>query len=416
MFRTLENCRLCGSKFFPNIFQLKPTPAANGLFENQESALSCNRFPLNLVMCSYCKHVQLREIVNPQLLFGKYIYKSGTSSSFVQHFNDLASTLRSEFPLASNVLEIGSNDGTLMKYLSLNGFQVVGIEPSDELVEDCLDSGLNVIRGYLEENMREYLKEKYGNFDLILGNNVFAHIDDLPKAFEIVYELLEENGYFIFEVAHLEKVLTDGYFDTIYHEHMSYHSAIALRNFLDYKNVFEIVRIEKIGTHGGSLRFFLGKKGQHSIEASVSKIINEEIELGLDGPQIISTIEMRTNSLREKICEFLSKFLKEGPYLIGYGAPAKVVTFLAQMDLEKIGIKFVIDDNLSKQGKFLPGSGIMIDSLENVVFNIPIGQAVLCFIFPWNLSEEIINKIKDAFPSGSRYVNFFPDIEVGAIP
>jgi len=415
MFRTLTNCRLCSGEFFQKTLKLKSTPPANELYATREGAKTAEKFPLEVVMCQECRHVQLKHIVNPKRLFDDYIYKSGTSRFFNDHFDNLASILVSEFKVDNYVLEVGSNDGILLAALAKRGIKSIGIEPSDFLAKECIKNNLNVYNSYLDQRVVNEIIKSHGQASIVLGNNVFAHIDDMKTAFKNVFELLDDLGIFIFEVAYFKYILIDGLFDTIYHEHMSYHTATALEKFA-LETGFKLFRIEEISSHGGSLRFYLSKDQSRPIDQSVEKIKKEEINLGLNEVDVLSLIEEKIKKIKVGADIMLKEIrMKPNEVFVGYGAPAKVVTFLAQMEMEDMDLIGIVEDNFDKQSKFLPGSGFAINSLEEIKKSITKNKTKdLCInflIFPWNLKSEIIEKLGKWAPRNSNAVVFFPSVE-----
>jgi SAM-dependent methyltransferase len=415
MFRTLTNCRLCSGEFFQKTLRLKSTPLANELYKTKEKARAAEKFPLEVVMCQKCNHVQLKHIVNPKRLFDDYVYKSGTSRFLNNHFDDLASKLLSEFEIDSYVLEVGSNDGILLTSLAKRGVKCIGIEPSDFLAKECVKNNLNVYNSYLDQKIVAEIIQTHGKASIVLGNNVFAHIDDMRTAFKNVFDLLDNSGIFIFEVAHFKYILTDGLFDTIYHEHMSYHTAIALQKFA-FEAGFNFFRIEEIPSHGGSLRFYLSKDKDQSIDQSVEKIIKEEINLGLNKVEVLSLIEEKIKKIKLAADIMLKEIgMRPNEVFVGYGAPAKAVTFLAQMDMEDMDLIGIIEDNIDKQSKYLPGSGFSINSLEkiqrSIIKNRDKELRINFLIFPWNIKSEIIEKLGKWAPKNSNAVIFFPSVE-----
>jgi len=415
MFRTLTNCRLCSGEFFQKTLRLKSTPPANELYKSKDEARAAEKFPLEVVMCQKCRHVQLKQIVSPKRLFDDYVYKSGTSRFFNDHFDNLASTLVAEFKVDNYVLEVGSNDGILLASLSKRGIKSIGIEPSSFLAKECVNNNLNVYNSYLDSKVVAEIIQSHGHASIVLGNNVFAHIDDMRTAFKNVFDLLGNSGVFIFEVAHFKYILMDGLFDTIYHEHMSYHTAIALEKFA-LETGFKLFRIEEIPSHGGSLRFYLSKDKDQLIDQSVEKTIKEEVSLGLNEVEVLSSIEGKIKNTKLAADIMLKEIsMKSNALFVGYGAPAKVVTFLAQMDMEDMDLIGIIEDNIDKQSKYLPGSGFVINSLEEIQRSIiKNGSKELCInflIFPWNLKSEIIEKLGKWAPKNSNAVVFFPSVE-----
>ena len=415
MIKTLSNCRLCTGNFFEKTLKLKSTPPANELYPTKDSAKKAEKFPLEVVMCQKCRHVQLKHIVSPKRLFDEYIYKSGTSKFFNEHFDSLASKIASEFPVNNYVLEVGSNDGVLLTSLNKRGIKSIGIEPSEYLAKECINRNLNVYNSYLDETTVVKITQSHGKASIVLGNNVFAHIEDMKGAFKNVFEILEDSGIFIFEVAHFKYILTDGLFDTIYHEHMSYHTATALESFATASG-FKIFRIEEISSHGGSLRFYLSKNHDKLKEPSVELIKNDELKLGLNQVEALSLIEDKIKETKESAARMIKDIgLGDNTVFVGYGAPAKVVTFLAQMELEEINLIGVIEDNVEKQNRFLPGSGFAIKSLEEMKKLISVNESNEVFlnflIFPWNLKKEIVEKLSKWVPKNSNAVVFFPKVE-----
>ena len=415
MIKTLSNCRLCTGNFFEKTLKLKSTPPANELYPTKDSAKKAEKFPLEVVMCQKCRHVQLKHIVSPKRLFDEYIYKSGTSKFFNEHFDSLASKIASEFPVNNYVLEVGSNDGVLLTSLNKRGIKSIGIEPSEYLAKECINRNLNVYNSYLDETTVVKITQSHGKASIVLGNNVFAHIEDMKGAFKNVFEILEDFGIFIFEVAHFKYILTDGLFDTIYHEHMSYHTATALESFATSSG-FKIFRIEEISSHGGSLRFYLSKNHDKLKEPSVELIKNDELKLGLNQVEALSLIEDKIKETKESAARMIKDIgFGDNTVFVGYGAPAKVVTFLAQMELEEINLIGVIEDNVEKQNRFLPGSGFAIKSLEEMKKLISVNESNEVFlnflIFPWNLKKEIVEKLSKWVPKNSNAVVFFPKVE-----
>lgn len=251
MFKTLNSCRLCSGNFYQKSLKLKDTPPANELYPSRELAIAADKFPLEVVMCKECKHVQLKHIVNPKRLFDEYVYKSGTSNFFINHFDKLAELISKSYPVTSYVLEVGSNDGILLESLSKRNIKSIGVEPSEYLAKECIAKGQIIYNSYFDKETADKIVETHGNASVVLGNNVFAHIDNLREAFDNVSKVLNPEGLFIFEVAHLKYILIDGIFDTIYHEHMSYHTAISMEKFC--KNFgLKMIKIEKVSSHGGA--------------------------------------------------------------------------------------------------------------------------------------------------------------------
>jgi SAM-dependent methyltransferase len=312
------------------------------------------------------------------------------------------------------VLEVGSNDGTLLKSLSERGARAIGIEPSESLCLLSEEMNLNVVHGMLDEQTVSIALPNNEKVDVVVANNVFAHIDDIAGALDVISRITGEGGSFIFEVAHLQSLIEKSLFDTIYHEHMSYHSVLALEPFLGKAN-FKIYDVEKIPTHGGSIRVFARKvsdKSEFAASSNVESILEEEITAGLNSPELLVRLRDSISRIRES-SRMLFSDIEENYVLFGYGAPAKLVTFMNEMDLQKLPFIGVVDDNIDKQGKFLPGSGIPIVPNVDLIELAKVSTKPLAVvIFPWNLKDEIVEKLRAFLPAGSRAIWLLPSPEM----
>ena len=393
-FRELQKCRLCGGEFYEASVKLIDSPLANELYPSRELAIKADTFALVIVMCTDCKHIQLKHIVDPGRLFSDYIYASGTSSTFQNHFGKLAGKIAKLIP-GGIALEVGSNDGTLLESLRGHGIVTIGIEPSEYLAKMSQNKCDFMYHDFLNASLSQKIVEKHGKIDLVVGNNVFAHIDDLMDAFKNVMELLKTNGYFIFEVAHVLSLVRNHLFDTIYHEHMSYHSVTSLEPVLRGIG-FNLIEVEEIDTHGGSIRVICQKSSDTSqLSDSIQAILAKENSAKLTSdqwmPEFNSYMQVLLHETNGGISEFPANTI-----WIGYGAPAKAVTFINEFSLTSLDIKGIIDDNPGKQGKFLPVSGIGVvskDELLRKAAEFAPKSEVACIIFPWNLSEEIVERL-----------------------
>lgn len=410
-YRVNLHCRLCSGEFYSESLKLLDTPLANELYIDSATAMTASRFPLEVVMCKECKHVQLRDIVDRKRLFGKYIYKSGTSGFFRDHFHNLAKTIAQLVPQSSLVVEIGSNDGFLLQSLQQMGLSAVGIEPSEILARQCRFNGLNVVEDFLSEKNLNLIHTTFGIPDVVVANNVFAHIDDMRNAVRLIRNLLSPTGIFIFEVAHWLKLVENNYFDTIYHEHMSYHTLGSLIPFLENFE-FSVYNVEEIESHGGSIRVYASRNPSVPKNSSITTLLKKEDQAGVSAPGIFAMMQEKISNKRNQVQRLLSN-LDGQAQVFGYGAPAKIVTFLSEMNLEQIEMMGIIDDNLEKQGKYLPSSAFQILPTSVIEEQLRRKQGqVTCLIFPWNLGEELITKLKKFMPRDSKAICFFPQVTI----
>ena len=398
-FKKIKICRICNGKFYKYSLKLKPTPIANCLFSTYEEAVLAKRYPLEIVMCKNCKHIQLKYILKPELLFNNYVYASSTSVYFQNHFQLLANFIANNFDENISIVEIGSNDGYLLRQLNNHKFKVFGIEPSKILADMSRCDNITIVNDYLNKHSVNNILLQNGQVDLVIGNNVFAHIDNLKESFSLVNNILKNNGSFIFEVNNFNKIVELGYFDTIYHEHYSYHTITGLL-YLIKSSGFSIDDVQEIDTHGASFRFILKKTKNFYVSETANILLQKEI---------ISTdmFKLLKRTIKNKKHEYkkILKIYKNCP-IVGYGAPAKLITFIYQLGYKKFPLSKIIDDNKLKQNKYIGGLGLeitqTISGFSDTVF----------IIFPWNVSGEIKNKINNLKIKNSKILSFYPTVQI----
>ena len=247
-------CRLCRSSQLSSVLELASTPPANAFISKENLEFSQKKYPLELFFCEKCSHVQLTEVINPKELFDHYVYVSGTSPVFVEHFASYANSVVETYKPSTNnyILDIGSNDGTLLKIFKRLGYRTIGVDPAIEISKKAQEDGIETINEFFNWETSEKIKTKYSLASLITANNVFAHCDDLIGFTKAVSNLLTNDGLFVFEVSYLLDVYQKTLFDTIYHEHLSYHSVLPLIKFF-HSNNMELIDVCRVDTHVGGL-------------------------------------------------------------------------------------------------------------------------------------------------------------------
>lgn len=415
--RKISKCRICGGDFLEYRLKLQDSPLANELFESRDLALDADLFELEIAICSICKGNQLTTIVSAERLFSNYSYDSGISREMTLALKDCANYISTLVEKDSAILEIGSNDGTLMKELeSEYGLSAVGIEPSGRHAKACVDLGLSVVHGLAtSESLSEAKKIAGKKFSLAVGNNVFAHIDNLIEVIKEISKVLTDDGLLVFEVSYFGKVVNNGLFDTIYHEHMSYHTVASVEHLLRISG-YSLVEVQEIPTHGGSIRV-TAKVGNHPRSENISSLIKEEIAAGLDSEQGLKTLFDRILRIKVESTNYLMSQIAQGSLLSGYGAPAKAVTFITELGLNDLPWFGIVEDNLFKQGKYLPQSGIRLMSSTDYIQELSQKNvdSVTVIILPWNMDKEITSKIANLLEgTGIRYesVCLFPGLRI----
>ena len=375
------DCRCCGKKDLKRVVSLGLQPLANNLKTKKKQEI--DTYPLEMNYCPNCHNCQLSVAVDPKKMFSNYLYTSSTSKTFRDHFVNAAKKYVKEFnlnPKKSYILDIGSNDGIALKpFKKLNFKKILGIEPAKNLANLANKNKIKTFNGFLTKKNLKKIKK---NADLILASNVFAHSDDLKEMAECMISLLSKKGTIIIEVQYLMNTLQDLTFDNIYHEHYNYWSLTSLINFFRQFNV-KIFRVEKIKTHGGSLRIYIQKKKNIKVDKSVNKILKEEEIYGIKNYNTYQKFGEKVYKIRDNVIKNINKLKKDGNKLIGYGAPAKATTALNFFGISN-EIDCIIEDNKLKQGKIIPGVNIPIISKENIKKK-PDSLIVLA----WNFFKEI---------------------------
>jgi SAM-dependent methyltransferase len=405
-----ETCRLCESTNLSLAFSLTPTPLANNL-ENSESTIKPQDiYPLDIFFCNGCSHVQLLDVVNPKLLFENYYYVSGTSSVFVKHFEEYFLYIKSRFSPSKSglVVDIGSNDGTLLKFFKDDGYTVLGIDPAQNLSTYSKNSGIDTIVDFFSHSVANEILAKYGKASVITANNVFAHIDDLRSCVEAAKNLLADEGVLVFEVSSLVDVFEKKLFDTIYHEHLDYHSVKPLVIFLDSCGL-KLVEVERVMSHGGSIRVSAQLKSNSRKQGeSVREALLLESELGLDRIETIRDFYCQIDLVKYELYRLLVGLKEKGKSIVGFGAPAKMTTLLYHLGINKDLLDFIVDDSPLKQGRFTPGLHIPILDSRALYEKKP--DYVL--ILAWNFSDSIVKNHSAYSNSGGKFIIPLPSIEI----
>ena len=381
------DCRSCGNTKLKRVVSLGYQPLANNLLNKREE--KCELYPLEVNYCDKCHNCQLSVAVNPKKMFSNYLYTSSTSKSFREHFISAAKKYIKDFKLnksKSYIIDIGSNDGVALKPFKDLGFKkILGVEPAKNLAKLANKNKIKTFNGFLEKNSLKKIKK---NADLILASNVFAHSDKLKEMAECMFKLLKKNGTIIIEVQYLLNTLKDLTFDNIYHEHYNYWSLTSLINFF-YKYNATIYRVERINTHGGSIRAYITVGKKIKIENSVKELVKEEEKFGIKKYQTYKEFAKKVYKIRDNVRKNILALKNKSNKIIGYGSPAKATTALNFFGISN-EIECIVEDNKLKHGKFLPGMKIPIVSKEHVKT-----KPDCALVLAWNFFEEIKKNNKD---------------------
>ena len=375
------DCRSCGNTNLKRVVSLGYQPLANNLLKKKDE--KCELYPLEVNYCENCHNCQLSVSVNPKKMFSNYLYTSSTSKVFRDHFVNAAKKYTKDLRLnkkKSYIIDIGSNDGIALKPFKDLGFKnILGVEPAKNLAKLANKNKIKTFNGFLEKKNLKKIKK---NADLILASNVFAHSDKLKEMAECMLSLLSKTGTIIIEVQYLMDTLKDLTFDNIYHEHYNYWSLTSLINFF---NTFDakIFKSERINTHGGSIRVYIKKDKKVKIDASVKKMLKEEISFGIKKYQTYKKFGEKVYKIRENVLLNIKKLKSQNKKIIGFGAPAKATTALNFFGI-KDEIDFIVEDNKLKHKKFIPGVKIPIKNKSEIK-----NKDNILLVLAWNFYASI---------------------------
>lgn len=407
----LKNCRTCGEKTLRTFLSLGPMPIPNGFLQKEQLSAGEAYFPLDVAFCENCGLMTLVHVVRPDIMFRNYVYIPGTSKTMVEHFGEMAKENVGRFNLNKNslVIDIGSNDGTLLKQFKAAGVKVLGIDPAKNIAAEATKQGIKTIGEFFNEKLAKEVSKKYGKADLMTGTNVIAHINDLVDLLKGVKALLKDKGVFIGEFPYLVDLIEHGEFDTIYHEHLSYFSIRSLLALAERTN-FEIFDVKRTNVHGGSVQVFFRKKASSSDKPlpSVSELVALEKSKRLDYIAPFEEFANRTLKKKEELTKLLKELKAQGKRVAGYGAAAKgnVLTnfFRIGPDL----LDYIVDSIPYKQGMYTPGLHIPIYAEKKLLEDQPDYTLILA----WNFADEIIKKNAEYTKRGGKFITTVPEVKI----
>lgn len=406
-YKKIVRCRVCGSEELIKYLDLGKTPLVNSLVELKDKGKKEKRFPLEVLYCKNCSLSQLSIVVDPKILFSRYVYRSSISKTFQVHCAEMADSVISLLDPSKKELavDIASNDGCLLEQFKKKGFMVIGVEPAENIAKIANSKGIETLCRFWDDGVAETILEKYGKAKVITATNVFAHVDDLNSFLKAVGILLDENGLFIIEVPHLYDLLAKNEFDTIYHEHLSYFLVKPLKVLLD-RNKLKIFRVEKHSIHGGSLRVF-ASKGNLKEDGSPRRLLEFEDKKGLYSIKAYQDFEARTKEIKKNLLKLLAELACKNKKIVAFGASAKGNTLLNYCGIDSKLIRAVIDDTPEKQNHIYPGTGIKI--VDRIYLDKEKPDYIV--LLAWNFADEIIKSL--TMHNGSfKYVIPIPHVRI----
>lgn len=408
-------CRICHSTHLQKFLSLGEMPLSNEFLKKEQLGTE-QKYPLNVYFCAKCSLVQLGYIVLKEELFSEYAYFTGANKPLIKHFKGLAQDVKMHFGINPKrhfgleigkktlVVDIGSNDGTLLQCFQGLGAKVIGVEPAKNIAEIANQKGIETINSFLDEQTALSIIDKAGLANIVLATNVFAHVNHLGefvcniRKLLGVNHLLDNNNVLIVEVPYIRDLIEKTEFDTIYHEHLSYFSMKTLNCLFEDFNM-TVIDAKRLSTHGGSLRLFVQMRERDRTD-TIAELIEEEEELGLDRIETYIAFVQKIGEIRKNLTNLLNDLKLYGKRIIGYGAAAKGNILLNYCNIGTETLDYIVDTTPYKQGLYTPGKHIPIQNSTQFHEN-PLDYALL---LAWNYEKEILEKEKESRKRGGKFI------------
>ena len=404
-------CRFCGNELNETFVDLGMSPLSNAYVTSENIQNKESFYPLHTYVCSKCLLVQLEEFESPEEIFREYAYFSSFSDSWLKHAENYVNMIidRFKFDFNSQIIEVASNDGYLLQYFKREGVPVLGIEPAKNVAAEAIKKGIPTKSEFFGVKLADELIGKNIKADLLIGNNVLAHVPNLNDFVLGMKKILSPKGIITMEFPHILRLIQGNQFDTIYHEHFSYLSLIAVKQVFE-KHGLIIFDVEELSTHGGSLRIYAKhiEDNTRNIFENVRCVMNKEIQLGLDKIETYREFSQQVIKTKRNILSFLINLKNEGKQIVGYGAPAKGNTLLNYCGIGTDFLDYTVDISSYKQGLYLPGTHIPILPLDKIKETKPAYVVIL----PWNIKDEIMEQMSFIKKWGGKFITLIPSVEI----
>lgn len=405
-----HRCRLCGGGLEHTFVDLGMSPLCESFLAPRQLDAMEPYFPLHVLVCGSCFLVQLKEYVSPEHIFREYAYFSSYSTTWVAHAKRYCETIAQRLGLGPDnlVVELASNDGYLLQHFLPLGVPVLGIEPAVNVAKVAIDKGIPTRVEFFGVQLAKALVAEGKRADLIAGNNVLAQVPDLNDFVAGMARLLKPEGVITLEFPHLERLIAENQFDTIYHEHFSYFSLITIER-LAARHRLKLIDVEELPTHGGSLRVYLAHAASmRPVSQTVPALLARERGLGFEDLATYASFGEQVKRTKRKLLSFLIQAKDQGKVICGYGAPGKGNTLLNYCGIGTDFLEFTVDRNPYKHSRFTPGMHIPIHGVEAIDARKP----DYLLILPWNLKDEIIQQMRHIADWGGKFIIPIPELAV----
>lgn len=396
-------CLNCGTQLKHTFADLGTSPLCNEIIKPDQLNEGQTSYPLHTYVCDECFLVQVGKCVSPQKIYEDYSYFSSYSDSWLHHAEQYVDFMMDQYDInrESFVVEIASNDGYLLQYFNKNKVPMLGVEPSDTVARAALDKGIPTEMVFFGTDSAQTLRKKYKPANLILGNNVLAHVPRINDFIEGLDIMLDEKGIMTFEFPHLMQLVENNQFDTIYHEHFFYYSLHSVQSLFN-KHGFKIFDVQELSTHGGSIRIFVSRTDnqKYQVSENVRQLLRREERKGYLNIEFYKSFGEYVEQTKRDILRLLINLKNQGKTIVGYGAPGKGNTLLNYCGIGTDFMDYTVDRSPHKQGHYLPGSLIPILAPDKIRDTKP----DYIFILPWNLKDEIIKQLQYVSEWGGQFI------------
>lgn len=406
--KTVKRCRICKSRKLYKFLDLGSMPIPNGFLKKEELGKEEGKYELACFFCEECGLVQTTVVVTPEIMFKNYVYIPSTSKVMMNNFSSLAyqSLERVKYNDNTLVVDIGSNDGSLLTFFKAFGVRVVGIDPAENLARLAEMKGVPTETLLFGTTAAKKVVKKYGKAKIITATNVMAHIDNLHKVIEGISGLLDDDGYFITEFPYLLDLIHHNEFDTIYHEHLSYFSLKPWKKLVEQYG-FNVVDVQRMQIHGGSIRITQAKK-RSPRSTALSHLLSLEEHYGLYKKSTYGEFAAKVENLKAELTNTLNGLKKQGRRIVGYGAAAKGNVLTNCFNLGTETLDYIVDSTPYKQGLYTPGKHIPVYAESKLLEDMPDYALILA----WNFADEIIEKQQEYKRRGGNFIIPVPEVRI----
>ena len=401
-----SQCRLCDSPRVELVVKLEPVPLAEGYCATSAQGKASPCFPVDLYMCAQCGHVQQLDVLDVDSLWSDYTYSSGNAKGMPEHFQEVFTRISSCYPMpqGSLVLDIGSNDGSLLRPFHSAGYKVLGVDPARNMAEKAIAAGIPTLVEPVSLPLCEHILDTYGQAHVVCMFNAFAHMDNLQEALTGIKRVLHQDGIFVFEAQYLGDILDKTLIATIFHEHMSHHSLTALNHFFARYDM-QLLDVQRVSVQHGSIIGVVQHAGGRRVpQASVRDLLHEEKLRGLDQLSTLRAFGERVAHMREQVSNWATQCREQHLEVAGFGAARSASTLVAQLGLKGV-ISRIFDDHPQKVGLFTPGEGTPIEPVCNLYAAMPPYTVILA----WVHADKIMAAHREYMERGGRFVVLCPE-------